>query len=142
MRYVGQSYEVETPIPSGVLVTGDLAAIANAFHKVHESEFGVSSDDFEPAFVSLSVAAIGKLDALPEIKPILLGNAEAQTGVRDVFIDGEWVTCTVYNGEALAIGADIDGPAILDYEHACAVLPTWSTAQVNHQGALVITLDI
>ncbi|RQW46116.1 hydantoinase/oxoprolinase family protein [Novosphingobium sp. LASN5T] len=142
MRYVGQSYEVETPIPSDVLGTDDLTTIANAFHKVHESEFGVSSDDFEPAFVSLSVAAIGKLDALPEIKPILPEDAKAQTGIRDVFIDGEWVTCKVYNGEALAIGAEIDGPAIVDYEHACAVLPTWSSGQVNHQGALVITLDI
>ncbi|KTE18940.1 hypothetical protein ATE66_00985 [Sphingopyxis sp. H107] len=142
MRYVGQSYEVETPIPAGVLSADGIAEIANTFHKVHEAEFGVSSDDFEPAFVSLSLAAIGKLDAVPEIKPTLPVDGSAQTGVREVFIDGEWVTCNVYNGEALPVGAEISGPAIVDYDHACAVLPTWSSAQVNHQGALVITLDI
>lgn len=142
MRYVGQSYEVETPIPDGRLRQSDLPGIASAFHKVHENEFGVSSDDFEPAFVALSVAAIGKLQAVPEIKPKPLSGVKALTGTRDVFIDGEWVNCNVYNGEALDVGEHIAGPAIIDYEHACAVMPAWADAKVNSQGALVITLDI
>ncbi len=57
MRYVGQTYEVETPIPSGKLTEAQLTAISESFHECHAREFGVSSDDFEPAFVSLCVAA-------------------------------------------------------------------------------------
>ncbi|HWT25675.1 MAG TPA: hydantoinase/oxoprolinase family protein, partial [Solirubrobacteraceae bacterium] len=50
MRYVGQSYEVTTPVPDGALDADAVAGIAGAFHDVHEREYGVSSDTFAVAF--------------------------------------------------------------------------------------------
>lgn len=141
MRYVGQSYEVDTPILCGEISEKDLPEIEKTFHQVHKSEFGVSSDDFLPAFVSLSVAAIGKLQELPNIKPTVK-NQEALNGHRKVYIDGKWQNCTVYNGEALAIGQEITAPAVIDYEHACVTLPNWSSGKVNEAGALIITLEL
>ena len=57
MRYVGQSYEVLTPIPDRIGSTLD--EVRANFHKAHQREYGVASEEFEPAFVSLGVTALG-----------------------------------------------------------------------------------
>jgi N-methylhydantoinase A len=143
MRYVGQSYEVDTPLPSGVLTADKLPVIEDAFHGVHMQEFGVSSDDFDPAFVSFSITAIGKMDNPP---PVDLHYSEddkaAIKGVRDVYFDGAWTSCNVYEGEALTTHHHIEGPAIIEYEHACTVLPPKTQSHVNAMGALVIDIQI
>ena len=141
MRYVGQSYEVEAPIPSGRIGEGDVAGIIEAFHKAHEDEHGVSSNDFAPVFVSLSVAAIGKLSKPPALAARAGNGAVKRKGERKVYFDGAWLNCAVYDGEALTDGDTIAGPAIVDYEHACAALPNWSSGAVNDKGALIITVD-
>jgi N-methylhydantoinase A len=65
MRYVGQTYEVETPIPSEPITAENLPRIVQEFHRQHELEYGVSSDEFAPAFVSLAVTGIGRMTAPP-----------------------------------------------------------------------------
>jgi N-methylhydantoinase A len=67
MRYVGQTYEVETPLPSRALAAVDVGEIADTFHRCHAREYGVSSDDFAPAFVSLGVTAIGRMTMPPPV---------------------------------------------------------------------------
>src|SRR3954454_17004762 len=62
MRYVGQSYEVTTPVPSGRLEGAAVTGIADAFNGVHEQEYGVSSDTFAVAFVTLRVTGIGRTE--------------------------------------------------------------------------------
>src|SRR5262249_55799598 len=60
MRYVGQSYEVTTPVPNGQLGAAEVEALAGAFNDVHEREYGVASSDFPVAFVTLRVTGIGQ----------------------------------------------------------------------------------
>lgn len=141
MRYVGQSYEVDTPIPSGTIAPSDLSSIIADFHRVHEREFGVSSDDFAPAFVALSVAAIGKMRQPSAFYVAEKSDADPTNGSRQVYLDGKWVECPVYNGDHLPRGYAITGPAIVDYEHACAIMPHKTSAVVNDIGALIITLE-
>lgn len=140
MRYVGQSYEVETPIPGGVLTAEQLPAIENEFHACHLKEFGVSSDDFDPAFVSFGIAAIGPM-ADPPPAGLSLGSGDnAVKGEREVYFEGDWIKCPVYAGEALNSHHRIEGPAMVEYEHACTVLPPDTSAYVNAMGALVIDI--
>ena len=65
MRYVGQTYEVDTPLPSGVITKAHIAEITRSFHAAHKSEYGVSSDDFPVAFVAIGVGAVGELKQPP-----------------------------------------------------------------------------
>lgn len=141
MRYVGQSYEVETPIPNGVLTQQSLPNIETEFHACHLKEFGVSSEDFAPAFVSFGVAAIGRMEDPPPVEISHVSGGNILKGNRKVYFDGEWVQCQVYLGEALGTQDRIDGPAIIEYEHACTVLPPNTHAHVNAMGALVIDLE-
>ena len=49
MRYVGQSYEVDTPLPAGELDADAVRAVAAEFNACHLREHGVASDDFAAA---------------------------------------------------------------------------------------------
>lgn len=142
MRYVGQSYEVETPLPHGVLTTEQLPGIENDFHAVHKQEFGVSSEDFAPTFVSFGVTAIGRMEDPPIVEIAQSSGEEILKSQRDVYFDGEWANCNVYDGEALGARHEITGPAIIEYEHACTVLPPKTRAHVNATGSLVIDIEI
>jgi len=141
MRYVGQSYEVDTPIPDGELTAASLPGIETEFHAAHMREFGVSSDDFDPAFVSFGITAIGKMESPPPMDMGHVSEGDAIKSVRDVFFDGGWLQCSVYDGEVLGPKHKINGPAIIEYEHACTVMPPGTHAIVNEMGALIITIE-
>jgi N-methylhydantoinase A len=140
MRYVGQSYEVDTEIPPGTLTPADLDAIIAAFHAAHEREFGVSSGDFAPAFVSLAVAAIGRLRHPPAVRIAVASDRSPIKSHRDVYFDGQWETVAIYDGEHLPAGFALSGPAIVEYDHACAALPRGTSGRVNEYGGLIVTI--
>ncbi|MNC83609.1 hypothetical protein D3C75_1376600 [compost metagenome] len=58
-----------------------------------------------------------------------------------MYFDGEWTQCKVYDGEILGTKHRIAGPAIIEYEHACTVMPPKTHAHVNAMGALVIDIE-
>ena len=59
MRYIGQSYDVATPVPSGPLSAESIAHIKAEFNRAHEREYGVYSETFGIAFVTLRVTGVG-----------------------------------------------------------------------------------
>ena len=141
MRYVGQTYEVTTPIPSGTITERQIAQIAEDFHRYHEIEYGVSSDEFDPALVSLGIAAIG-LTVSPPSVAAKKANGNAHKGDRDVYFDGAQTPAPIWDGDALAAGNVIAGPAVVEYAHSCAVLPPDSNGEVDTTGNLIITLAV
>jgi N-methylhydantoinase A len=141
MRYVGQTYEVETPIPSERIATEHVPRIVNDFHRHHELEYGVSSDEFAPAFVSLGVTGIGRMASPPaERNGGLHSSGDVRKGDRRVYFAGEWIRSTIYDGERLAAGASVAGPAIVEYAHACATLPPGTRGTVDALRNLVIDI--
>ncbi len=140
MRYVGQSYEVETPVPSGKLDGSDLATISERFHECHKQEFGVSSDDFEPSIVVLGLAAVGKTKRPPSIAVVASGE-NTEKGSRDVYFDKQWYKSIVYDGHALGAQSEVAGPCIVEFEHACAVIPPCAIGTVDNYGNMIIELN-
>jgi N-methylhydantoinase A len=140
MRYVGQTYEVDTPLPSKVLEQADIPAIIETFHQYHEREYGVSSNDFAPALVALGVTAIGKM-ATPPPMPAGASGGDPVKGQRQIYFNGAWHPSTVYDGHALKTDASVAGPCIVEYEHACAVLPPNAVATVDTYGNLIIDIS-
>jgi N-methylhydantoinase A len=139
MRYVGQTYEVETPMPAGHLTPGAVPEIVETFHHCHEREYGVSSDDFAPALVSLGVTAIGRTESPPAVE--IGGGGNPVKGERRIYFDRQWQVSTVYDGHALQPDATLAGPCIVEYEHACAVLPPNAVATVDDFGNLIIDIS-
>jgi N-methylhydantoinase A len=139
MRYVGQTYEVETEIPLGELKQSQVPSIAEAFHSAHEKEYGVSNESFPIAFVSLSVTAVGKMKEPPVYD---FSGAEAATshGSRQVYFDGTWHEADLYDGKNIGPGAKMSGPAVVEYLDSIAVVPPNCNGEVDNSGNLVVNI--
>ena len=145
MRYVGQSYEVLTPIPDRIESTLD--EVRANFHRAHQREYGVASEEFEPAFVSLGVTASGVV-AGHGAGGAQFASAAARTsgagnvikGEREVIFDGKAIRTPLYDAAALRTGHKIEGPAIIEHEHSCTALAPATSAIVDVEGNLSITV--
>lgn len=139
MRYVGQTYEVETDIPSGKIADSQIPSIAKAFHAAHEKEYGVSNDAFDIAFVSLSVTAVGKMKEPPvhDFSGETSGESHAK---RPVYFDGEWFDADLYDGKNVGPGTKMEGPAVVEYLDSIAVIPPKCSAEVDSSSNLVVTI--
>lgn len=140
MRYIGQSYEVETPVPAERLTAATLPQIVQNFHREHEREYGVASEQFAPAFVSLGVTVIGHNEKPPIVPASAATGLDPRKGGRQVYFSGYWLTTPVYDGQRLTQGFTLRGPAIIEYAHSCAVLPPDTSAVVDELDNLVISL--
>jgi N-methylhydantoinase A len=142
MRYVGQTYEIEADIPSGLLTRERLSEISASFHELHKREHGVSSSDFAPAFVSIGVTAIGKLESSISLRTQRKTTLESSRKPnRDVYLDGKWVGCAIYTGETLPLESIVSGPAIIEFQHACAVIPAGAYARTSENGHLIVKFE-
>ena len=148
MRYVGQSYEVTTPVPSGTLDTAAVTGIADAFHGVHEREYGVSSDTFAVAFVTLRVTGIGRTEK-PDAEQL---EAALRSGLsrdgngsvkhhRAVYFDGSHHEVDVHDARLLRPDEDIAGPAIIEQQDGVIVLPPGSRARADRYENVLITSE-
>jgi N-methylhydantoinase A len=148
MRYVGQSYEVTTPVPSGTLDDGAVAGIADAFHGVHEREYGVSSDTFAVAFVTLRVTGLGRTEK-PDSGELeaALRSGVARNGDgslkerRPVYFDGRHHDVDVHDARLLRPDEQIAGPAIIEQQDGVIVLPPGSTARADRYENVLITSE-
>jgi N-methylhydantoinase A len=145
MRYVGQSYEVLTPIPDRIESTLD--EVRANFHKAHLREYGVASEEFEPAFVSLGVTASGVVVGHGANGAQSASTAARKSGVenvikgeREVIFDGKAIRTPLYDAAALRPGHNIEGPAIIEHAHSCTALAPATSAIVDIEGNLSITV--
>lgn len=142
MRYVGQFWEISTPIPSGTLAVPDLSKIGDAFHREHELEQGVRLDGFEAEFTAINVAATAKQN-----RHGIKHRATRETTAhpvpkhRKVYFEGKWLDAPVYAGEFLGAGVNISGPALIEYDHSEAVIPPGASGSTDSNGNLLIALD-
>ncbi len=140
MRYIGQSYEVETVVPLSRLTAASLPQIVQNFHREHEREYGVASEQFAPAFVSLGVTVIGHNEKPPIVQASAAIGLDPRKGERRVYFSGHRLTTPVYDGQGLTQGFTLRGPAIVEYAHSCAVLPPDTSAVVDALDNLVVSV--
>ena len=67
-------------------------------------------------------------------------NGNAVKGERDVIFDGKAIRTALYDATALRPGYEIEGPAIVEHEHSCTALAPGSSATVDAEGNLTITV--
>jgi N-methylhydantoinase A len=142
MRYVGQSYEVDTPIPAGPIDLETIELIKEHFNIVHEREHGVASSEFTIAFVNLRVTAVGRVEK-PDIWKSFAnggaGNGDVRKAGRRVYFDGEFVDSAVYDGAHLEAGSEVEGPAIIEYADSEIIVPPRMTARTDKARNVVLS---
>ena len=143
-RYQYQSWEIEVPFVAreGALTVGDVAALADAFHRMHERIYTIKNEEDLVEFTTWKVRAIGP--AAAELAPAAgAATAAAQPrGWREVHLPGRDGTDTlpVYRGDDLGPGATIAGPAIVEEATTTVLVPEDATAVVDALGNYRVTL--
>ncbi|QCJ48375.1 hydantoinase/oxoprolinase family protein [Haloprofundus sp. MHR1] len=135
LRYVGQSFELSVPVGDEF----DAEAVAERFTAAHEEAYGYTlSDPVE--LVNLRLTATVERDPLSVDYE---GAGDPVRGTREAFFGldggGEFYETTVYDREALGVGATFDGPAILEQDESTAVVPPGWSGEVEADGTVVLT---
>ena len=136
MRYAGQNYEREVPLPPGPF-TAEVAehTVAN-FGRTHDDFYGFSLKDEPVEFVNLRVSAIGptelqitlQLPATPSLEP---------AAWRPVSFRGQgYLETPVYRRAALGTRFTVAGPAIIEEPDATTVVYPGDTLLVRPDGLL------
>ena len=118
MRYVGQSWELVVSIGPEVDSMRDAEL---AFHAAHAKRYGHGAD--APAeVVTVRVTAIART-AKPALPSPAHDGAESDVRTRPVHFDGAWSDTAVLARPALAAGAAVEGPALVEEMGSVTVVP-------------------
>ena len=142
MRYEGQSYELNIPyFTETETCQQETQRLVHKFHAAHEQRFGYARTDAPVEIVNLRLTATQETDK-PPIRPLPLAGtdpSEAFTFQNPVIFDGETLPTDFYRREALRLGNQIDGPAIVTEFSATTVIPPNFSAVVDAYQNLILT---
>jgi N-methylhydantoinase A len=145
LRYVGQGYELKVPIAETVMTEDGLAALWQAFHHAHATEYGHAFEANPIEIVNLRVSGVGRsegLQTLPAPKGGSLEDALVRKRPSTFRFDSELQTVETcfYDRTRLPIGETIPGPAILLQQDSTTLVPPGSHCVVDPSGSLIMTL--
>lgn len=141
MRYVGQNWELNVPLPGGELTADDFAVGAKTFEEEHERFYGYSIPGEELELLTFNVAAVGTRHSVE--LPKLVGGPQPEPIDRRPVVfraDEGAVETAVYDRTSFRAGAEIAGPAVVGQVDATTLLPPGSVGHVDEYGNLLITV--
>lgn len=136
MRYAGQTFEVDVEQDAKDIANEQCDTLIEAFHKVHETEFGVRSEDFPVEVVALSITAESASPADTPLDDTRF--EEPATTVREVHFDGRRVKTSICNAENLSIDQVRAGPLLLEDPHTIIVVPPGWKVQRDAHGNCIL----
>ena len=142
MRYLGQAYEVNVPVPAGTLNDDAVIEVVQSFHDLHQQLYAHHHPDKPVEFVSGRVAAIG-LMAAPELQHRTgKGDALAVKETRPVYFDEVEgaVEADVYDRDSLSPGVAFEGPAIIEQADTTTVIHPGQRARIDELSNVLIEI--
>ncbi|MCG8315158.1 MAG: hydantoinase/oxoprolinase family protein [Pseudomonadales bacterium] len=105
LRYTGQTFYLEVPWEH------DISKAVAAFHDAHKNRFGHQLDiEVELVNVVVALKAPQPMIELPTKTQQAAAEAVIQS---DIYLQGKWTRCNVYEREMLASGQAVAGPALI-----------------------------
>jgi len=136
MRYEGQAYEIVVPFESSELDIDALKRALAQFHDLHETRYAHCDPDETPEMVTLRLKATGVLRK-PRERDFEPGPEADPKSRRRVYLNAAWTDSAVYARSDIGPGFTVDGPAIVEEEHATILLPSNWRLTCTPSGALV-----
>ncbi|MBI4182945.1 MAG: hydantoinase/oxoprolinase family protein [Proteobacteria bacterium] len=144
MRYVGQGYEVETPLPRELVESGDQDGLARRFEAAYRLLFGRTEVGFPVEIVSWRVIVSGPVPAIVPAIPegLALVGKPAGKGVRAVYFAeaGGFVDTPVFNRYALEPGFSAEGPLVVEERESTLVVPPQSRLSIDASRNAIVAL--
>lgn len=140
LHYKGQTFELTVPAPDGTIDRAALDALAEAFHREHETVYGHRAGADEPVeLVTLRLLARGLAEEAPKPAALPQTAADASTDRRQAYFGQRhgWQPARILARADLA--AEQAGPAIVEeYDATCVVPPGWR-AVLDAHGNIVLS---
>lgn len=138
MQFQGQSHLLAVEIPDSAMTR---EALQKAFEAAYWHRFGVELPEIRAVLVNLHTAVIGK--RRPVDLASLAGKPRSlrEAGRRRVWFAEGWLETPVWRREELPLGAEFDGPAIIEQLDATTVIEPGNKVRVDALGNLVVTVE-
>ncbi|WP_137127489.1 hydantoinase/oxoprolinase family protein [Roseomonas sp. HF4] len=144
MRHVGQGFEIPVPLPGLTLSEADVPAIRAAFFETYRDRFEriVEDTPIEALSWRLACSAPGQtIDLAGAVPQVASAGPPAPRAHRRVLFEGAgWQDCPVHDRYALPVGAELDGPALIEERESTCVVGPGSRVRVDRFLNLVINL--
>jgi len=140
MRYIGQNYEQDVPVPAGEITAETLQAIFEAFHRQHEEFYGYRIGGEIIQLVHFNVSAIGHVPK-PALRQLPQRSKPQPVAVRPVLFEHDegFIPCPIYRRSDLGADAELVGPAIIEEEDSTILLHNQQHLLVDRFGILILT---
>ena len=143
LRYVGQGYELRVAFPPGTLDEAGLEQVWDAFHTLHEQEYGHHFADSPIEIVNIRITGVGRMPKIAAPQAPAGGSLEAAKlkTARSVFrVAGalEGHEAAFYRRDALPLDTPFSGPAIVVQKDATTVVPPGWSARVDYGANLIL----
>ncbi|MCK6210770.1 hydantoinase/oxoprolinase family protein [Georgenia sp. EYE_87] len=143
MRYKGQWFEINVPLPQGALNRFDLTAAAREFHRLHDVQFGYHTDEMPIEVLNIRLSATGRVAGSSGDQT--WGGASHESaliGTREIWSPAQrrMVKADVYAGQHLRPGDEVAGPAIIELGTTSIVVLDEYDAVVDVTGSFVLYL--
>ena len=151
MRYVGQGYEIETPITTAMLssahgpdgASGNTNALTDAFTKAYTRRYG-RSERMPVEVLSWRLVVAGPRSSMEAV----LGAAAAEAAQvpepgasRSVWFDSAFRDVPVYDRAALPTGASLAGPVIVEEAESTLVVPPRCRLTIDQAMNLIVDMN-
>src|SRR5581483_5142945 len=143
-RFRRQTHELPIPVPAGELTGDDVDRLAEEFHDRYERIYGKGTSLPEAGIEINTYRVEGRIPTpAPVTEAPQVGEHHGSLmatllGRRDVDFGGQVVTTGVFRGEDLPAGAQLDGPAILEFPGTTVVVGPGQHATLDGEGNVVI----
>ncbi|MCX7143997.1 MAG: hydantoinase/oxoprolinase family protein [Proteobacteria bacterium] len=142
MRYLGQGFDVNVKLPSGISEEAMVADAREAFGRTYLKLYGCAFSNLSLEIMNFRLSAISKREVadLHASRPVK--DVPGETTVRRAFCTKrhEWLQFAVYRRADMATGVSVSGPLIVEEDESTTVVPSGAMAHVDAYGSLVINL--
>ena len=137
MRYQGQNYEQEIPVPEGAIGDAELAEVVERYHRLHEEFYGYRFEGIPIELVRISVVVAAPEPVLPPMATGVAGDGAAPETAREVFFpEHGFVETPIVHREAVRSAA---GPLVVESMDSTVVVPPQWRLDLAAGGLLELT---
>ncbi|MCW2954972.1 MAG: hypothetical protein JWQ48_4142 [Conexibacter sp.] len=146
MRFRAQVHELELEVPDELaLDAAGIERLVTAFTERYEQTYGEGSAypaaGVEIVTFRVTATVPTSVRELPHLNRAACDLAELRSGAREAYFDGLGFTATgVYDGERLAPGHRVEGPAVIERYGDTVLIPPGFAGTVDHRGTIHVAI--
>ena len=142
MRYVGQGFEINVPLPGGTFHQNHLEGFRTAFEKEYKRIYQRLCEDITIECVNWRLTATGPHPEMGAAQwgPPVENRSDILKGKRQAYLPDQnrYAEIPVYDRYQLTVGVEIVGPAIIEERESTLVLNGPGKAQIDTFGNVIV----